>query len=94
MIRNKGFLMNFRPYHGGNVTFDDGAKGRVRGVETLASARLPTIEKVCDQKMKVVFIQEGCEVLDKSKVCIMQGTRYKYNCYKLSHTYVQRDFPK
>lgn len=46
MTGNKGFLFNFRLYRRGNVTYGDGARGGVRVVGTLASAKQPIIEKV------------------------------------------------
>jgi len=77
------YLANIRPCEKGYVTFGDGGKGKIWGIEKLISNGLPKLENVflveglftnlisitqlCDQGMEANFDRFGCKITDKER---------------------------
>jgi hypothetical protein len=96
MTGEKTYLEEVRPYSNSYVTFGDGAKGKIKGIERLASsglrcvndfllvegqtANLISISQLCDQGLIVNFNKSECIVSNKSEE-VMNGSRSKDNCY-------------
>ncbi|KAG9454485.1 hypothetical protein H6P81_007389 [Aristolochia fimbriata] len=92
-------LTNLQKENGGQVTFEDGAKGSVVGKGDLNVQGLPklknvllvdglkanliSISQLCDQNMYVKFTKDGCKVMDEENIFVLEGTRTCDNCYKL-----------
>ncbi|XP_019185052.1 PREDICTED: uncharacterized protein LOC109180022 [Ipomoea nil] len=100
MTGNAKFLSNVNTSKG-EVTFGDGIKGQVTGIDTLNVVGLPKLEKVllvkglhanlisisqlCDQNWNVSFNKNSCSVLDKANQCVMEGTRINVDETELWH---------
>src|ERR1044072_9231966 len=83
MTGMKSYLIGLKAYATSYVTFDDGAKGRIRGIGKLARTGSPTLDEVllvegltanlisisqlCDQGMEFRFSKEKCLVTGKIK---------------------------
>ena len=46
-------------------------------------ANLISISQLCNQKLVVKFIKNGCKVLNKFREVVLEGSRPSDNCYKL-----------
>jgi len=79
------------------VTFGDGAKGKILGIDNLIkngiprldnvllvkglTANLISISQLCDQGLIVNFNEPECQITDKEGEVLMKGTRSKDNFY-------------
>lgn len=77
--------------------FDDGAKGRIKGIGKQVCLGLPnfknvllvkgitsdliSISKLCDQGLKVSFNKSECIISSQGQEVVMKGARFKDNCY-------------
>lgn len=93
----KKFLENIKPYSTGYVTFEDGAKGEIKGVGRLACIGLPSLDNVllvkglttnlisisqlCDEGFKFSFTKSECLVTNEKNKVLIKGVRSKDNCY-------------
>jgi hypothetical protein len=89
-------LKEVKSYSNSYVTFEDGAKGKIKGIGKLVSPDLPyldnvllvegltanliSISQLCDQGLDVSVNKSMCIVSNKDKE-VMRGSRYKDNCY-------------
>ena len=93
----KNFLVDLKAYSTSYVTFGDGAKGEIKGIDKLVrpgspclddvllveglTANLISISQLCDQGLNVKFSKSECLVTNNDKKVLMKGTRSKDNCY-------------
>ncbi|MCI24103.1 gag-pol polyprotein, partial [Trifolium medium] len=97
MTEVEKFSVDLKPYSTSFVTFGDGAKGEIKGVEKLISSGLPKLDNVllvkgltanlisisqlCDQGMKVNFTKSECLVTNEKGDVLMKSVRSNDNCY-------------
>ena len=72
------FLETVRPYATSYVTFGDGAKGKIVGIDNLISEGLPRLDNVL---LSVNFSKSEFQITDEKGKVSMKGTRSKDNCY-------------
>lgn len=93
----KNLLVDMKSHSTSYVTFGDGAKGEIKGVERLdcygvpklndmllvkgLTANLISISQLCDQGLKVNFTKFECLVTNEKGKVTMKGSRSKDNCY-------------
>ena len=91
MTGEEKYLMNVKSYKASFVTFGDGAKGEIVGIEDLINHGLPNLEnmvlvkglkanlisisQLCDQGMKVNFTKSKCLVNNEEGELVLRGTR-------------------
>ncbi|KAK2429199.1 gag-protease polyprotein [Trifolium repens] len=91
------YLKDIQSYTTNYVTFGDGAKGKIKGIERLHNNGLPNLDDVllvkglktnlisisqlCDQGLKVDFTKNECLVTIDKGEPLMKGERSKDNCY-------------
>ena len=100
MIGNKGLFKSVFEGKIGTVTFGDGSKSVIRGIEIVDIPGLPVFEdvwyvdglkanllsisQICDNGLNVLFTNNECEILDGGGDCMCVGIRATNNCYGLT----------
>ena len=100
MTGNKGLFKTLFEGNIGIVTFGDGSKSVIRGIETVDIPGLPVFEdvwyvdglkanllsisQICDNGLNVLFTKYECEILDGGGDCMCVGVRTAENCYGLT----------
>ncbi|GAV68908.1 hypothetical protein CFOL_v3_12411, partial [Cephalotus follicularis] len=79
MTGNKSLFVKYEPKEGGEVTFGDNAKGKIKGVGSIGNLKtsiqnvlfvdglkhnLLSISQLCDKDCKVTFEKDLCKVID------------------------------
>ena len=101
MIGDRPLFKVFESKKGGNVTFGDGSKSKIKGKGTISLPGLPdianvlyvkgvrmnllSISQICDQDFMVLFSKGKCIVLDESRKKLISGVCILDNCYGLVH---------
>jgi hypothetical protein len=96
MTRDKKYLNEVKSYSNSYVTFNDGAKGRNRGIGKLVSPGLPSLDDVllieglttnfisirqlCEQGFNVHFNKSECIVSNQDQE-VIRSTKSKDKCY-------------
>lgn len=91
------FLVDIKQHSTSYVTFGDGSKGEIKGIGKLEYAGLPSLDnvlfvkgmivnmisinKLCDQGLKVNFNKFECLITNQKNEIVMKGARSKDNCY-------------
>ena len=99
MTGNKGLFKTLFEGNIGIVTFGDGSKSVIRGIETVDIPGLPVFEdiwyvdglkanllsisQICNNGLNVLFTKYECEILDSGGDCMCVGVRTA-NCYGLT----------
>ena len=99
MIGDRSLFKVFKSKKGGNVTFGDGSKSRIKGKRIISLPKLPdianvlhveglrvnllSISQICDQDFMVLFSKGKCLVMDEYRKKLISGVRTLENCYGL-----------
>ena len=99
MTEDRSLFKVFKSKKGGNVTFGDGSKSRIKEKGIISLPGLPdianilyveglrvnllSISQICDQDFMVLFSKGKCLVMNESGKKLISGVRTLDNCYGL-----------
>lgn len=97
MTGEKIYLEELKTYSNSYINFDNGVRGRIKGICKLVSPGFPcldvvllveglttnliSISQLCDYGLNVSYKKSKCIVSRKDQEVLMNGSRSKDNCY-------------